>query len=53
MARYSKFIAAIVGFLTVGGQVIEDGTITTAEWGLLATAAATALAVFGLRNKPA
>lgn len=53
MKKYSKFIAAAAGFLIVLGQVLADGEVSAAEWGVLGTAAATAAAVFGVKNKPA
>lgn len=50
MAQYSKFIAAVAGFLALVAQVLADGSVTSLEWGELATGAATAAAVFRLKN---
>jgi hypothetical protein len=53
IAKYTKFIAAIVGFVVVVGQVAADGIIDAADAGVIVTAAVTAAAVFGFKNKPA
>lgn len=52
MMVYAKFVAAAAGFLGVVGECLADGKVTTMEYGLMATAAATALAVFGFKNAP-
>lgn len=52
LGKYAKFVAAFVGFVAVLGQVSADGNIDSAEAGVLVTAAITAGAVFGFKNKP-
>ena len=52
LGKYAKFIAAFVGFVAVFGQVTADGSIDSAEAGVLVTAAITAGAVFQFKNKP-
>jgi hypothetical protein len=50
MKAYSKTIAALAGLIAVVGQAVADGSVTSAEWGLIATAAATVVAVYQVRN---
>jgi hypothetical protein len=50
--QYRKGLIALAGFLTVLGGVLSDGSVSTLEWGALATAAATAFGVYRVPNEP-
>lgn len=51
MTKYSKFAAAVAGLAATFAEVLADGSISAAEWGVLGTAVATAVAVFAVPNK--
>lgn len=44
--KYSKALVSLGGALTVTGQVLADGELTTGEAGIVITAFATAVGVF-------
>lgn len=52
MKAYSKFLAACAGATAVVAQAVADGQVDPAEWGLIATAVATAVGVWAVRNVP-
>jgi hypothetical protein len=52
MSKYRKFVVAAVAIAAVAGKAYADGHIDPAEWGEIAIAAATALGVWAVPNKP-
>jgi hypothetical protein len=50
LGRYSKFAVAIGGVLSLLGQVLSDGAVSTDEIGLLVSAIAAAVLVFVVPN---
>lgn len=51
VSKYSKFIAALGGFIAVLVAVSTDGAIDTNDAAAIVAAAVSAGAVFGVRNK--
>ncbi|MBA2708272.1 MAG: hypothetical protein H0U59_10775 [Gemmatimonadaceae bacterium] len=52
MARYSKFVVAVVGFLAVVATVLADGIVAPDEYETILFAVATAVGVFLIPNTP-
>jgi hypothetical protein len=53
MAKYAKTIVAVVlGALYAVQAALSDNTITNTEWVGIATAALTAVGVWGVKNQP-
>jgi hypothetical protein len=53
MLRFSKFLAALAGALTVTGVALGDGSVSVAELGTIGAAWVAAFAVFQVKNTPA
>ncbi len=50
LGRYSKFAVAVGGVLSLTGQILSDGAVSTDEIGLFVSAVAAALLVFVVPN---
>ena len=50
LGKYSKFAVAVGGVFSVVGQILSDGTVSTSEIGILASAIAAAVLVFVVPN---
>lgn len=51
LPKYAKLLVAIGGLAVVIGHALVDGSVSPAEWGSIGTAAATAVGVWGVKNK--